>query len=374
MEIKGFLRRPQTLQPKFNLDINVKEYIKQYRKYLYYRDYFFTRGHTNIIDNIYYNNNLHSYSYLFQKYEFPYDVVNPTKFDIIGIYNKLKNSEMYDTSICKMCALEINEKYYLAIHFPKLFLSVVNSNEEPIEIRDIYFYLNTDKLSAFRTTLDVTNPKFIHPHISGNFGSYCLGSSPLVMSLNILFYNLDSFTEDDADIFWVNFYRTITQKTEIGDHYYALSKLDESKDLEWDNFIKLIYNNEEFMSSLPQYVNIINLSEEILINVNTDAIIKDFFTLLSYDHNSLPNKKENLESIVKIDDVTIKTKKLTSIYKKSRKVYNNIEYLLNLFVKKLCPTSVINTIYDDYKEKFKQSNNSGEQSVGQNQVFEFQML
>ena len=375
VEIKGFLSRPQTLKPKLNLDINVEEYIKQYRKYLYYRDYHFNAYNSDVIKIIHYNRGVDTFSYMAKRYKNPDNVVESNKFiTAIATYNKLKDSEMYDSSICKMCLLEIQNQYYLAIHFPKLFLTVANSDREPVEIRDIYFYLDKYNLYAFRTTVDVVNPKFIHPHVNANFGSYCLGSSPLSMSLNNLYYNLDLFTEDDVDIFWVNFYRTVTQKTELGDHYYSLNRLDEATHLEWRDFLELIYGDEEFMTSLPQYIQIINLTEEIHIAIDSDAIKKDFFTLLSYEHNSKIDKKEDLEKAVRIDDVPLKNKRLTSIYKSTRKVYGNMDYLLQALIKEACPNSVIDVIYDDYKEKFKQSNNSGEQSVGQNQVFEFQML
>ena len=375
IEIKGFLSRPQTLKPKLNLDINVEEYIKQYRKYLYYRDYHFNTYNSDVIKTIHYNRGVDTFTYMATRYKNPANVVEADKFiTAIETYNKLKDSEMYDSSICKMCLLEIQGNYYLAIHFPKLFLTEANSDREPVEIRDIYFYLDKYNLYAFRTTVDVVNPKFIHPHVSGNFGSYCLGSSPLSMSLNNLYYNLDIFTDDDVDIFWVNFYRTVTQKTELGDHYYSLNRLDEATHLEWRDFLELIYVDEEFMSSLPQYIQIINLTEEIHIAIDSDAIKKDFFTLLSYEHNSKIDKKEDLEKAVRIDDVPLKNKRLTSIYKSTRKVYGNMDYLLEALIKEACPNSVIDVIYDDYKEKFKQSNNSGEQSVGQNQVFEFQML
>ena len=118
---------------------------------------------------------------------------------------------MYDESICKMGLLEKDRQYYLSIYFPKLSLSVVNGDGESIELRDMYFYFYNASLYAFRTTLDIVNQDFIHPHINGNFCSYCLGSSPLKMSLDVLHYNPDNFNEDDADIFWVNFYRTITR-------------------------------------------------------------------------------------------------------------------------------------------------------------------
>jgi hypothetical protein len=273
-----------------------------------------------------------------------------------------------------MGLLELDNKYYLSIYFPKLFLTVVNDTKQPIELRDIYFYFIGSSINVFRTTVDVGNPDFIHPHVHANFSSYCLGQSPLSMSLNNLHYQINTFSEDDADIFWVNFYRTITQKTEHGDHYYALSKLGRTMDLEWEDFVKLVYSDENFINNFHNYIKIITVPEEIVISLDYDAIKKDFFNLLSYEASDIPDKTKLMEKYVKFNDVILKTKKLTSIYKASRKMYNNIDGLLHMLIKDCAPLSLINNVFDDYKEKSKEPNNSGEQSIGQNQVFEFQML
>ena len=369
MEIKGFLRRPQTLLPKFSLDVDVKEYIRQCRKYNYYRDYF--NYHSTL--NITYRDTGSFYD-IYLRYRRDKDVVDTDKFKVITSYQKLKSSEMYDESICKMGLVETNGEYYLGIYFPKLMLNVVNTNREPIELRDCYFYLVRSSLYLFRTTLDITNQDFMHPHVSQNFGSYCLGESPLKMSLNTLHYSPDDFTENDADIFWVNFYRTITQKTEMGDHYYALDKLNRAVDADWPTFLDLIYKDEDFLSNVHKYIIISTAPEEISVTIDKDALKKDYYQLFSYESSSLPDKTENMDRLVKFNDVRILNKKLTAIYKKSRKMYNNIDSLLEMFIKEIAPTSFINNTYDDYKEKFKQPDNSGEQSTGQNQVFEFQML
>jgi hypothetical protein len=291
-----------------------------------------------------------------------------------GKKERFKNSEMYDTSICNMGLVEVEGNYYLAIHFSKLFLTVVNDARAPIELRDIYFYFVGSSICVFRTTVDAGNPDFIHPHVNVNFSSYCLGSSPLKMSLDNLNYQINTFTEDDADIFWVNFYRTITQKTEHGDHYYALSKLGRTIDLTWEDFVKLIYDDKKFINNFHNYINIGTLPEEIAVSLDYDAIKKDFFNLFSYEANDMPDKTKPMEKHVKFNDVLIPNKKLTSIYKASRKMYNNIDGLLLNLLKDCAPLSLINNVFDDYKEKSKEPNNSGEQSTGQNQVFEFQML
>jgi len=369
MEIKGFLRRPQTLLPKFSLDIDVEEYIRQCRKYQYYRDYY--NYHSSVGINSRDNDTFYD---IYLRYRKDKDVVDTDKFKVIKSYQKLKNSEMYDESICKMGLVETGGEYYLGIYFPKLFLSVVNSDREPIELRDCYFYLVRSSLYLFRTTLDITNRDFIHPHVNQNFGSYCIGESPLKMSLNTLHYNPEDFTENDADIFWVNFYRTITQKTEHGDHYYALDKLSRAVDADWNKFQDIVYNNEDFLSNVSNYINISTTPEEISVTLNKDALKKDYFQLFSYESSSLPDVVEKMDKYVKFNDVKIENKKFTAIYKKSRKMYQNIDSLLEMFLKEIAPTSFINNVYDDYKEKSKQSNNSGEQSTGQNQVLEFQVL
>ena len=369
MEIKGFLRRPQTLLPKFSLDVDVEEYIRQCRKFQYYRDYFHYHSSVKINDR----DNSTFYD-IYLRYRKDKDVVDTDKFKVIKSYQKLKNSEMYDESICKMGLVETNNEYYLGIYLPKLFLSVVNSDREPIELRDCYFYLVRSSLYLFRTTLDITNRDFIHPHVNQNFGSYCIGESPLKMSLNTLHYNPEDFTENDADIFWVNFYRTITQKTEHGDHYYALDKLSRAIDADWNTFQDIIYNNEDFLSNVHKYIIISTAPEEISVVLDKDALKKDYFQLFSYESSSLLDVVEKMDKHVKFNDVKIENKRFTAIYKKSRKMYKNIDSLLEMFIKEIAPTSFINNTYDDYKEKFKQSNNSGEQSTGQNQVLEFQVL
>ena len=325
-----------------------------------------TWSHLCSSDNTFYN--------LYLAYQKDKYVVDTDKFKVISSYQKLKNSEMYDESICKMGLVETNDEYYLGIHFPKLMLNVVNSDKEPIELRDCYFYLVKSSLYLFRTTLDITNRDFIHPHVNGNFGSYCLGSSPLKMSLDNLHYNPDTFNETDVDIFWVNFYRTITQKTEVGDHYYALDKLSRAIDTDWNTFQDLIYKDEDFLSNVHKYIIISTAPEEISVTLDKDALKKDYYQLFSYESSSLPEVVEKMGKHVKFNDVKIQNKKFTAIYKKSRKMYQNIDSLLEMFLKEIAPTSLINNTYDDYKEKFKQPNNSGEQSTGQNQVLEFQVL
>jgi len=374
MEIKGFLRRPQTLQPKFSLDVDVKEYIRQCRKYQYYKHITYNHLGTNISNTIEYHRADNTFYNLYLAYQKDKYVVDTDKFKVISSYQKLKNSEMYDESICKMGLVETNDEYYLGIHFPKLMLNVINSDKEPIELRDCYFYLVKSSLYLFRTTLDITNRDFIHPHVNGNFGSYCLGSSPLKMSLDNLHYNPDTFNETDADIFWVNFYRTITQKTEMGDHYYALDKLSRAIDTDWNTFQDLIYKDEDFLSNVHKYIIISTSPEEISVTIDKDALKKDYYQLFSYESSSLPEVVEKMGKHVKFNDVKIQNKKFTAIYKKSRKMYQNIDSLLEMFLKEIAPTSLINNTYDDYKEKFKQPDNSGEQSTGQNQVLEFQVL
>jgi len=373
-EIMGFLRRPQLLQPKFTLDTDLEEYknsIKKHKLYECVAQYYIYDGiikeihnsrHTNFFLDIY-NAVKHS------------GYTNSTHVKILKMYNILKKSEMYDESVCKMGLVSVNSyEQYLGIHFPVIFLQEVNSNREPIEIRDIYFYITNSSLHVFRTTLDVVNKDFIHPHVSGNFGSFCTGDSPLKMSLNNLNYNIDAITQDDADIFWVNLYRTITQKTEIGDHYYALSRLDQGVTLAYTEFLDKVYNDDEFLTKVTNYISVTMSNEVIEVSFDKNALKKDFFQLLSTESSEQRKQEDPLERNVTFNNIALKKKKYIPLYKRPRTMIKNIDSLLDQFLMDCVPTSFINNTYDDYKKTTEESNNSGEQSTGQNQVFEFQML
>jgi len=377
MEITGFLRRPQTLQPKFSLDTDLEEYKKALKKYHLYNNLSHRCYYPkNIINEI--HNNRHG-NFFLDLYNSTNNgiYVNSTHVKILKMHNILKQSEMYDESICKIGLLTFNssQEQYLAIHFPVIFLQEVNSSREPIELRDLYFYLKDSSLNLFRTTLDVVNKSFIHPHVSSNFSSFCIGSSPLRMSLDNLRYNLDNVTVDDADIFWVNLYRTITQKTEHGDHFYALDKLNEGVMITYNEFLSKVYPDEEFINKIFDYISIAISNEAIDVKFDKDAMKKDFFNLFSTESIKNDNKEEEpLEISVKFNNIVLKKKKYIPLYKRPRTMIKNIDNLLDQFLVDCIPTSFVNKVYDDYKEKLKQSNNSGEQSVGENQVFEFQVL
>ncbi len=366
--------RPQLLQPKFSLDTDLQEYkksIKRHKLYEFVAQYYSYNGiikeiHSNRHDNFFldiHNAVKHS------------GYTNSTHVKILKMYNILKQSEMYDESVCKMGLVSVNaHEQYLGIHFPVIFLQEVNSNREPIEIRDIYFYITNSSLHVFRTTLDVVNKDFIHPHVSGNFGSFCTGDSPLKMSLNNLHYNIDSITQDDADIFWVNLYRTITQKTEVGDHYYALSRLNQGITLAYTEFLDRVYNDEEFLSKVTNYISVTMSNEAIEVSFDKDALKKDFFQLFSTESSEQAKEEAPLERAVTFNNIALKKKKFIPLYKRPRTMIKNVDQLLDQLLMDCVPTSFINNVYDDYKKTTEESNNSGEQSTGQNQVFEFQML
>jgi hypothetical protein len=373
MEIRGFLRRPQTLLPEFTLETDVEEYKKSLRKYIFYVEVSNSIDYNNNILNRINSKNEDLYLHVFNSVK--NTSLDSSQLAILKKYNVLKNSEMYDESICKMGLLQLDGNYYLSIYFPIINIKVVNSDQE-VEIRDIYFYLKNSYLYAFRTTLDIINPDFIHPHISANFNSFCLGSSPLKVSLDTLHYNPNDFTEVDADIFWVNLYRTVTQKTELGDHYYALSKLENSMEIDWSSFLDIVYNDDDFVNNILSYSHTSFMEEEIKITLDLHAIKNDYFHLFSYETSKIKDTTKKLEGARNVSFNKRKMNKinLTSIYKRPRALYKNIDSLLNMLLQEIAPTSLINKTYDDYKESLKQSNNSGEQSTGQNQVFEFQML
>jgi hypothetical protein len=373
-EIMGFLRRPQLLQPKFTLDTDLEEYkksIKKHNLYQFVAQYYI---HSGIINEI--NNSRHTNFFLdIHNSVKNSGYTNSTHVKILKMYNILKKSEMYDESVCKMGLVSVNaHEQYLGIHFPVIFLQEVNTDREPIELRDLYFYITNSSLHVFRTTLDVVNKDFIHPHVSGNFGNFCTGDSPLKMSLNNLHYNIDAIAQDDADIFWVNLYRTITQKTEIGDHYYALSRLNQGITFTYTELLDRVYNDEEFLTKVTNYISVTMSNEAIEVSFDKDALKKDFFKLFSTESSEQEKKEENLERNVKFNNIALKKKKYIPLYKRSRTMIKNIDSLLDQLLMDCVPTSFINNTYDDYKKTTEESNNSGEQSTGQNQVFEFQML
>jgi hypothetical protein len=367
-EIKGLLRRPQSLKPKFNLDIDVKEYCKQYIKYKLYS--YYSIANLNVNEKIN-NKGLHYYGTLNNFNKSP---ININQLQIIDRYKKLKASELYDESICKIGLVTIGGNYYLGFYFPTIMLQEVNTGRNPIELKDMYFYVDTYSLKGFRSTLDINNPRFVHPHLSRDFAPFCLGSSALGMSLNNLYYNFDAFDENDADIFWINLYRTVTQKTEVGDHYYALDSLNKGGSLTESAFEDIIFSDKDFLTNVHKYISVFMLKNEIKMVLNVEDLKKDYFHLFSEDVNLKKDYLEDFTEPIWFDNRFIKSKKYTTIYKGSRIFYNNIDTLLGYFMFKYGKEELINKVYDDYKEKLKESNNSGEQSVGENQVFEFQML
>ena len=194
------------------------------------------------------------------------------------------------------------------------------------------------------------------------------------MSLNNLHYNIDSITKDDADIFWVNLYRTITQKTEHGDHYYALNKLNQGVNFSYTEFLDKVYNNDEFLDKVINYISVTMSNEAIEVSFDKDALKKDFFELLSTESSEQAKEEAPLERSAMFNNIALKKKKFIPLYKRPRTMIKNIDSLLDQFLMDCVPTSFINNTYDDYKKTTEKSNNSGEQSTGQNHVFEFQML
>ncbi len=368
-EIKGLLRRPQTLRPVFHLDVDVEEYNKQFNKFRLYNSYTFSQYDINK------KINFKDPNYFKDLNNFNKNSLDFDKLHLIEVYKKLKASEVYDESICKIGLLTIFPEDYIGFYFPKIMLKEVNSDRNPVELRDMYFYLTSQGgFRGFRTTFDINNPRFTHPHLSQNFSTFCLGQSPLNMSLNNLKYNFDNFDENDADIFWINLYNTVSQKTEHGDHYYGLDKLNQGSYISTEEFEDIVFGSEDLLSNMYKYVDISISSTDIKPVFNINALKTDYFQLFSEDTSVKTDIIEPLEKNVSFNNNRIKNKKLTAIYKGTRVFYSDIDGLLNAFIKKHLNTSFINKIYDDYKEKTKQPDNSGEQSVGQNQVFEFQML
>jgi hypothetical protein len=115
-------------------------------------------------------------------------------------------------------------------------------------------------------------------------------------------------------------------------------------------------------------------NEAIEVSFDKDALKKDFFQLFSTESSEQEKKEENLERKVTFNNIAIKKKKFIPLYKRPRTMIKNIDSLLDQLLMDCVPTSFINNVYDDYKKTTEEPNNSGEQSTGQNQVFEFQML
>jgi hypothetical protein len=143
----------------------------------------------------------------------------------------------------------------------------------------------------------------------------------------------------------------------------------------YDEFLSKVYADEEFINKIFDYISIAISNEVIDVKFDKDAMKKDFFNLFSTESIKNDNKEEEpLEISVKFNNIVLKKKKYIPLYKRPRTMIKNIDNLLDQFLVDCIPTSFVNKVYDDYKEKLKQSNNSGEQSVGENQVFEFQVL
>jgi hypothetical protein len=128
------------------------------------------------------------------------------------------------------------------------------------------------------------------------------------------------------------------------------------------------------MSKVSNYISITISNEAIEASFDKDALKKDFFELLSTESSEQAKEEAPLERSAMFNNIALKKKKFIPLYKRPRTMIKNIDSLLDQLLKDCVPTSFINNVYDDYKKTTEESNNSGEQSTGQNQVFEFQML
>lgn len=295
----------------------------------------------------------------------------------INIYKNLLKSEMYDKSICQVGTLNLNNRDFPAIYFPVIYLSQVNSTNQNIKILDLYLYITSSGINAFRTTLDYNNKGFIHPHISDNFGSFCLGSSPLRMSLDVL-NNAEDVTEDDVDIFWVNLYRTITQKTEAGAHYFDLEKLNGQLLQSYANFEETIFKNPQVFNSLLENLSIYASRERIDVLLNRANFIEENAAFFSENTNIKNVEVKNTFQFnglpVYFNGEEIEHIYLKTIYASKVKLYSNLDDNINRFLLSYFKKENLDTFYDDYKKKLRDSDNIGAISTGENQVLQFQML
>lgn len=373
LEMVRFLKRPHLLDnfKGFNFD-SIEEYNEILRKFHTYKLYSPECNNKNLHKRI--STRGLNYFYDLSLRAFNQVAFNNSLRTIISKGLFLKKSEMYDDSFCTLGIIEVAGSPYLSIYIPKFYLHVANKDTPPIEIRDSYFYIVGSSLYLFRKTLDTINTEFIHPHVSNNYGSFCLGQSPLTMSLLVL-SETSSLNETDADIFWVNFYRTITQKTEKGDHHYNLDKLSTGPPTSMSVLKKALFRNKAFVENLESYL-LFNISEDrVGIELNIESIKRDFYEECTVDNSNVYiHPPVPVSRSVSFNGTPIKKIKYVNMYTKSRVYYNNIDNLLMGIGIEIFERNKVNTIYDDNKEKFKQPDNSGEQSVGQNQVLEFQVL
>jgi hypothetical protein len=197
------------------------------------------------------------------------------------------------------------------------------------------------------------------------------------MSLNVL-NNAEDVTEDDVDIFWVNLYRTITQKTEAGDHYFNLEKLNGELLQNYDNFEETIFKNPQVFNSLLENLSIYPSKERIDVLLNRANFIKENAAFFSENTKINNNEVKNTFQFnglpvyfngEKIEHVYLKT-----IYTSKVKLYSNLDDNINRFLLRYFNKENLDAFYDDYKKKLRDSDIFGAISTGENQVLQFQML
>lgn len=383
-EIKRRLQRPSLLLPTVrDEDIDEKfdvgEYLRKLRTKSLYETYAaYTDASRDIVYNIGVNKHvdvikdiLRTTDNLYkQKLTGTGEIMK--KIRAYRLYKSLISSEMYDTDFCKVALMEIDSKLYCGIHIPEMRLSQVNSTNTDIIIKDLYVYINGSSLYGFRTTLDNRNYNFIHPHISQNFSSFCLGESPLKVSMNLLAY--ENYTEDDVDIFWVNLYRTITQKTEEGNHFYDLDNLRGGINITGNDFSNILKKNPDVLDNMISHLSIDCSKEKLKVNFRAVDFINENKQYFSYeDRGGSQRNSHDLAYRVKFDGEEIKKVKYENLYT-GRKLYSGIEGLIDNYIKTNFSKKIIDEFYDDYKKNLEVSNNFGAESTKQDQVLQFQVL
>ena len=209
-DIKRGLNRPSSFLPKREVGVDYDEYMSALKKYTTYGIY--SNWAFSSVGNIHHEISCRNPDRIWEMHKESRRVLATNNTDVYRFAKVLRfskflvQSDMYDESVCKAGVIKLGNQEYFGIHFPHINLSQVNSTNANIPILDLYVYITPSGISGFRTTLDYNNSSLIHPHLGSQFGSFCLGESPLRMSLDVL-NSGEEITETDADIFWVNLYK-----------------------------------------------------------------------------------------------------------------------------------------------------------------------
>ena len=381
-DIKRGLNRPSSFLPKREVGVDYDEYMSALKKYTTYGTYTNWAFSPNAED-IHREINSRSSDRIWEIYKESKRVLVNSNTDIYRFAKLLRfskflvQSDMYDESVCKAGVIKLGDKEYFGIHFPQINLSQINSTNTNIPILDLYVYITPSGINGFRTTLDYNNSSLIHPHLGSQFGNFCLGESPLRMSLDVL-NSGEEITETDADIFWVNLYRTLFQKTQNGQHYYELANINGTVTQQYSDFKKTMFTKPKVLESFLRNTMIAVSKEKLEVTVMENIFIeenREFFTTKSAINKG--TKKTELQhngSKVFFNEERLAEVTHKVIYADATKLYSNIKENIDRFKNEYFTKNTVDKFYDDYKKTIKVSNNNGADGTRENQVLQFQVL